>query len=639
MFTMEFYMSFLKRILFIAACIMSYTVAQVPDYSTTPRNEVPEEFKWKTEHIFADNEAWYKDKEEAVRLADKVEVLAKDWTTSPQKMLGVFRLSDEINQKFGKLYSYAGHKANVELSNPEYQKMRGEIQSAGVAVSVRFSFINDDILKMPEETVRQYLKDEPGLAPYKFTIEQILRSREHILPLEQEQIISQTALFANANQNASNLLNNVDIPNPEVTLADGSRVTLNYANYSLHRGGKVPEDRTLVMKTFFNNHKKFENSLAALLDGEMKKHVFYAKVRKHPDALSAKLYNDNIDTSVYINLVKMVKENLEPLHRYLKVKQQLLGLDKFRYEDMYASAVKSVDKQYSYEEAKNIIINSLQRLGKGYSSPLQMAFTDGWIDVYPNKDKQSGAYSGAVYGVHPFIKMNYNGEYNAVSTLTHELGHAMHSHLSYETQPYSDAQYPIFLAEVASTFNEHLLMDYMLKNETDDMFKLYILDSYIDGIRATVYRQTLFAEFELAMHRRAEEGKSLTPDWLNETYLNLVREYYAHDEGLTYVDEYIQNEWSNIPHFYMNYYVFQYSTGMIASLALSEKVINGTAEDTERYLTFLKSGGNDYPINILKKAGVDMTQEDAYNAGFRRFGDYITEMEKLTEKLKKENKI
>jgi oligoendopeptidase F len=515
------YMAFLNKIFLIVILFSFFISAQnnkIPDYSTTPRSEVPEEYKWKTEHIYATNAEWYKDKEDVLRLSAKVEELSKDWTSSPKKMLEVFKLSDEIYQKFGKLYSYAGHNANVELSNPEYLKMRGEVQSAGVEVSVMFSFINDDLLKMPEETVKKYLKEEPGLSPYRFTIEQVLRSRPHILPIEQEKIISQTGLFASANENAASMLNNVDIPPPVVTLSDGKEVTLNYANYSLERGGKVPEDRTLVMKTFWGNHKQFENSLAALLDGEMKKHLFTAKVRKHPDALSAKLFSDNIDTSVYINLVKMVKENLEPLHRYLKLKQDLLGLDKFNYEDMYASAVKSVDKVYTYDEAKEIISGSLQRLGGIYTSPLKSAFTDGWIDIYPNKDKESGAYSGGVYGVHPFIKMNYDGEYDAVSTLTHELGHAMHSYLSYKTQPYADAHYPIFLAEVASTFNEHLLMDYMLKNEKDDLFKLYILDSYIDGIRSTIYRQSLFAEFELAMHRKVEEGQSLTPDWLNETY-------------------------------------------------------------------------------------------------------------------------
>jgi oligoendopeptidase F len=635
-------MPFLNKMLLIIilfSFVVSAQVNKIPDYSTKPRSEVPEEFKWKTEHIYASNEAWYEDLKQVKLFAAKMEELSKDWTSSPKKMVAVYKLTDDVYQKVGKLYSYAGHKSNVELSNPEYQKMRGEVQSAYVDLSVKFSFINDDILKMNEDVIVKYLNDEPELKPYKFSIEEILRSRAHILPLEQEQIISQTGLFSSANENAANLLTNVDIPNAEVTLSDGTKLVLNYANYSLHRGGKVPGDRTLVMKTFWNHFKQYENSLAALLDGEMKKHLFNAKVRKHPDCLSAKLHANNIDTSVYINLVKMVKENLEPLHRYLKIKQELLGLETFRYEDMYASSVKNVDKVYTYDEAKGFITGSLQRLGNEYTTPLKSAFTEGWIDVYPNKDKESGAYSGGVYGVHPFIKMNYNGKYDAVATLTHELGHAMHSYLSYKTQPYADAHYPIFLAEVASTFNEHLLMDYMLKNEKDDLFKLFILDSYIDQIRSTIYRQSLFAEFELAMHRRVEEGKSLTPDWLNETYLKIVREYYAHDEGLTYVDEYIQNEWSNIPHFYMNYYVFQYSTGMIASLALSEKVMNGTKDDTEKYLTFLSSGGNDYPINILKKAGVDMSSEDPYKAAFKRFGDYITEMENITARLRKENKI
>ncbi|MCX6272887.1 MAG: oligoendopeptidase F family protein, partial [Bacteroidetes bacterium] len=329
----------------------------------------------------------------------------------------------------------------------------------------------------------------------------------------------------------------------------------------------------------------------------------------------------------------------EPLWRYLKLKKVLLGLPVMKYDDIYASAVKSVDKKYTYEEACNIILEAMKPMGPEYIEVLKKAFSERWVDIYPNKGKESGAYSSGLFGVHPYIKMNFNGDYNSVSTLAHELGHSVHSYFSDKYQEYTNSNYPTFLAEIASTFNENMLMNYLLKNEKDDMFKLYILDSYLDGVRGTIFRQTLFAEFELLMHQRVEQGQSLTPDWLNENYLRLTREFYGHDNGVMEVGDYIQNEWSSIPHFYMNYYVFQYSTGLIASMALSDKVLNQDITARDKYLAMLKSGGKDYPLNLLKLAGVDMTTPEPTIAAMHNFERLVGEMEKLVEKLKKEGKI
>ena len=317
----------------------------------------------------------------------------------------------------------------------------------------------------------------------------------------------------------------------------------------------------------------------------------------------------------------------------------MLGLDNYSYDDIYASAVKSVTKTYTYDEAKQIILKTLEPMGKGYTDIVLKAFNEGWIDIYPNKGKESGAYSSGLYGVHPFIKMNYNGNYNALTTLIHELGHTMHSYYSDKTQPYATSQYETFLAEIASTFNENLLMQYILKTETDDLFKIYILDQYLDNARATIFRQTLFAEFELAMHQRVESGQSLTAEWLNQQYLDLTKRYYGEDKGVMKVPDYIQNEWSYISHFYMNYYVYQYSTGLIASMALSEMVLNGKETERDRYIGMLSSGGKDYPLNLLKAAGVDMTKPEAYNAAFANFDKLVAQMETLYNKLEKEGKF
>ncbi len=631
-----------KLFIFVLFLFISISFAQdkkIPDYSTTPRKDIPVEFTWKIEDLYATMDDWKADKDALVSMASEIDAKSKGWTDSPDKMLEMFDFSNELYQKGARLFAYASNSSNMELSNPVFQVMLGELQSIYVQFGTKMAFMREDILKMDEKVLKDYFKKQPKLENYRKNIEDIIRAKDHILPQEQEKIITQTGLFTGTNSKASGFLRDVDMPAPEVTLSDGTKIILNSANYQKYRATKNPQDRTLVMKTFWANYKKYENTLASLLDGAMKQHLFTARVRNYKDCLNAKLFGDNIDENVYHSLIKYMHENLGTMHRFMKLKKELLGLEKMRYEDIYASAVKSVDKTYTYDEAVNLVIESMKPLGDEYVEALRNGFNSRWVDIYPNKDKQSGAYSYGVYGVHPYVKMNYDGEYDAVSTLAHEFGHAMHSYFSNKTQTYANSQYPIFLAEIASTFNENLLIDYMLKNEKDDLFKLYLLDNYLDQARGTIYRQTLFAEFELAMHQRVEEGKTLTPEWLNKKYLDLTREYYGHDKGVMEVDEYIQNEWSYIPHFYMNYYVFQYSTGMISSMALSKNVLDNVPGAKEKYLDFLKAGGSDFPLNILKKAGVDLTQETVYKDAFKRFEELLDEMERIVAKLKSEGKL
>jgi oligoendopeptidase F len=517
--------------------------------------------------------------------------------------------------------------------------MQGELQSISAEYGAKLAFRNDDILKMDEKALRGYFAAEPRLAPYRFRVEEVLRARKYILPKDQQKILSMTGLFSGTSAQVADILNNVEIPAEEITLSNGSRTTLNVAGYMRYRGTPNHGDRMLVMRTFWADRKKFETTMAGLLDGGIKNDLFVARVQGYNSCLQARLFDDNIDTTVYHQLIAAVHQNLAPLHRYLKLRQQLLGLDTLMYDDIYASAVKSVDRLYPYDEARSIITGALQPLGGDYGKALATAFDQRWIDVYPNKGKQLGAYSGGVYGVHPYIKMNYNGHYDAVSTLAHELGHSMHSYLADKYQDFGNSGYPTFLAEIASTFNEHLLMEYMLKHETSDLVKLKLLDAYLDEVRATIYRQTLFAEYELDMHRLVEEGKTLTPDWLTERYLALTREYYGHDKGVMHVDDFIGNEWSLIAHFYLNFYVFQYSTGMIASLALSDMVLKGGPADVDRYLGMLKAGGSDSPLKLLKSAGVDMNSPEPGRAALRRFDTLVGEMETLVAKLKKDGKL
>lgn len=630
-----------KILLFVLLFPFTGILAQskIPDYSLTDRENVPEELKWNLNDIYSSLTDWEKDKNAVLLKIDKIEKDSKLWTSDASKMFNMLLLVDEISEALEKLSTYAVRSRDVDMGNQQYQKMAGEIQSIYVSFGTKISFMNNDILSLGKNKFEKFLTEKKELQRYKFYVEKVLRGKDHILPPEQQNIVSRTGLYSGGIAQAAGTLNDLEMPAPEVTLSDGKKVVLTYPNYMLYRGSKNADDRSLVMHTFWNNHKKFENTLAILQNSEIKEHYFNALTYKFPGCLEARLFDNNIDTSVYYQLIRSVHKNLDPLHKYLTLKKQLLGLDKYRYDDIYASAVNAVDKTYTLDEAKQIIMESLKPLGKDYVEGIKRALNERWIDFYPNKGKESGAYSGGLYSVHPYIKLNYIGDYDAVSTLTHELGHSMHSFFSSKNQTYNNSHYPIFLAEVASTFNENLMMSYLIKNETDDLLKLYLLDSYIDGARATIYRQTLFAEFELEMHKKVEKGESLTSDWLNKTYLDLTREYYGHDKGVTEVGEYIQNEWSSVPHFYYNYYVYQYSTGLLASMALSSKVLNGSQKDLDDYLTFLKSGGSNYPLEILKKAGIDMSKPEPIDAGMKYFSSLVDEMEVLVNKLKKENKI
>ncbi len=613
--------------------------AKIKDYSLTDRKDIPVEFKWKVEDIFATIDDWKKEKNRIAGLLPQVDEKAKNWTSTPQNMVDFFDMLTELQISMGKLSVYASLQSDADLANPEFQQLKGEVQALYVQMGTKLSFLQPDILALGSEKFTQYVQQEPRLKPYEFPVQRILRTKDHVLPADQQKIVSYAGLFTSVTGKTAGILNDVDMPAPEVTLANGEKTILNQANYYRYRADKNPENRSIVMRTFWKNHKQFENTFAALFDGAMKQHLFNVKIRNYSDCLEASLFEENIDPAVYHKLIESVRANLEPLHRYIKIKQELLGLEKFKYEDIYASSVKSVDKVYSMAEAKDIITKMMTILGKEYSDPLREALDKGWIDWFPNKNKQTGAYSNGIYGVHPFIKMNYDGNYSELSTLAHELGHAMHSYFSNKTQHFANSDYSSFLAEIASTFNENILMDYLLKYEKDDMLKLYILDAYMQQVKGTIYRQTQFAEFELAMHRYVEQGNTLTPQWLNNKYLELARYYYGHDKGVCQVDDYIQNEWAGIPHFFLNYYVFNYSTGMIASSALSEMVLKGKNPEREKYLTFLKAGASKYTLDTLKTAGVDITTDKPYQSAFTFFNQLVSEMEKIVQRLKKQGKL
>ncbi|MCX6163491.1 MAG: M3 family metallopeptidase, partial [Ignavibacteriae bacterium] len=378
-------------ILFILIFSLNAQDKKIPDYSTTPRKDIPVEFTWKIEDLYATPEDWKADKDAFIEMTTLIDAKSKGWTESADKMLEMMEFSDALYLKGGRLFAYAGNSSNMELSNPVFNMMKGELQSIYVQIGTKMSFIREDILKMDDNVMQEYFKKQPKLENYRKGYEDIRRSKDHILPQDQEKIISQTGLFTSTPSQSSGFLRDVDMPAPEITLSDGSKVILNTANYMKFRASKNPADRTLVMKTFWGNYKKYENTLASLLDGAMKQHLFSARVRKYKDCLDAKLFGDNINENVYHSLIKYMHENLGPLHRFMKLKKELIGLDKMRYEDIYASAVKSVDKSYTYDEAVSLILEAVKPLGEEYVAALKNGFESRWVDIYPNKDKQSGA--------------------------------------------------------------------------------------------------------------------------------------------------------------------------------------------------------------------------------------------------------
>lgn len=631
-------MKFLPSALALTLPFALVAQSSVPDYSRKPRTEIPVADTWNVGDLFASEEAWRGELDALKKLASDIEVLAKDWTASPKGMADLLERLTEIEKRGRRVGAYASFQGDADMADPKFQKMKGEVQTFFVNFGSKVAFVESDLLKLGNEKVQAYLKSEARLAPYRRDLEQILRKKDHVLPESEQRIASLTGLFGGTASKASGMLNNVEMPRPEVTLKNGQKVLLNIANYQKYRGSKVVEDRRAVMDAYFSNLKRFENTFASLLDGNVKQDFFNAKIRKYPSCLEAALFENAIEPAVYKNLVSTVRANLDPLHRLLKLRQRMLGLPEFRYGDIYASSVASVERVYPYDEAKKQVLEATAPLGEDYRKALQRAFSERWVDVYPNLGKRSGAYSSGVYGLHPYVLMNYDGSYHEVSTLAHELGHAMHSFFSDKNQPHPTADYPIFLAEIASTFNEGMLVNHLLKAEKDERLKLYLLDSYLEGIRGTLYRQTLFADFELATHEAVEQGKTLTADWLNAKYLELTRLYYGHDKGVVKVDDYIQSEWASVPHFYRDFYVFQYATGIVASMALNEAVLHGDAQARERYLTFLKAGGSDFPLNTLKKAGVDMTNPKPIEAAIRSFERYVGEMEKIVEGLERQKK-
>jgi oligoendopeptidase F len=621
-----------KPLLMVVFCMF----AAMNSYSQKTRNEIPDKFKWNLSDIYASDAAWRATKDSIAKKLNDVVKFKGKLTTSASYLLEYMEYSSKINKEASKLYTYAQLSSDLDTRDMKYAGMKQELQQMFSDFAARAAFVEPEILTADWNSIDGFIKSEPRLAPYRMGLDVLFRIKKHTLSEPEERILALSGMVGGVAGSVYNTFSNAEMPSPEVTLSDGEKITVTKSDYGRFRASANREDRKIVFKAFWNNYNKFKATFGEMLYGNVQAHIFQSKARHYESSLEAALYPNNIPVEVYHSLIDNVNKNLPAFHRYLAIKKRMMGVDTLKYLDLYAPAVKNVDLKYTYDSASKIVLEALKPMGESYVATVKKAIDERWIDVYPTPGKQTGAYSdGSFYDGHPFVKLNYNGLYEDVSTMAHELGHSMQSYLSNKKQPYPLASYQIFVAEVASTFNEVLLFNYMLKNETNDDVKLSLLMNWLDGFKGTLFRQTQFAEFELKMHEASEKGLPLTGDTFSKMYMDIIKAYYGHDKGICKVDDYIEMEWAYIPHFYYNFYVYQYSTSFTASISLAEKVMSGDKNALDKYIAFLSAGGSDYPIELLKKAGVDMTTSEPFEKTILSMNKVMDEIEKILDKRAK----
>lgn len=590
------------------------------------RSETKPEYRWKLEDLFASQGEWdgeyAKAKDLIRRVADYQGKLA-----DPAQLKACFELEDELSLHIERLYVYANMRHHEDTAEPTNMALADKSKKLSVETGEALSFITPEVLSLPDDVLDKLIAD-PSLAKYRFTLEEMRREKAHILSKSEEALLAQAGNISQAPNTIFGMLNNADLKFPKVKNEQGEEVELTHGTYIQFLESKNRDVRREAFSAMYDTYGRMKNTLASTLSANVSKNIFYARARKYPSALEMSLFGDNIPKDVYTNLIDTIHKHLPLMHRYMQLRKKLLKVDELHMYDLFAPLVEEFKMNISYEQAKETVLESLKPLGADYQKVLQEGFDQGWIDVYENEGKRSGAYSWGAYGTHPYVLLNHKDNLNSMFTLTHEMGHALHSYYSDMSQEYRDAQYTIFLAEVASTLNEALLMDYMLNKSTDAKEKMYLLTYYADQFRTTVFRQTMFAEFEMIIHEKAENGESLTPQELSKVYYELNKKYYGDD---MVVDQAIEMEWARIPHFYTSFYVYKYATGFSAATSFSKQILDEGAPAVDRYLGFLKSGGSDYSINILKKAGVDMSTPEPIEQAMSVFEDLIGQMEQLTK--------
>lgn len=584
---------------------------------------------WDLTAIFESDEAWEKAyKSVESRIGEEAEF--KSGIDSVESLLKVLELDREISEAFGKIYVYAHLKHDQDTSNDVYSGLETRARSLAVALNTAWSFLTPAILSIPEETLKEYALDD-RLAEFKFDLEQLNKQRPHVLSDKEEQLLARAGEVMHTPGQVYGMFNNADLEFPDAVDADGKAHPLTQGTYIDLLKSSDRKLRQSAYENLYTEYGRYKNTLSQTLAGEINTHVFSAQARGYDSSRHQALHNNHIPEAVYDNLVSTVNDNLGLLHRYTELRKSLLNLDELKMYDVYTPLVKDVDFKVTYEEAEEWLLNALEPLGEEYVSIVKEGLTNRWVDVYENKGKRSGAYSSGTYGTNPYILMNWQDNVDNLFTLAHEFGHSVHSYYSRKNQTSNQSGYSIFVAEVASTFNEALLADYMFKTLEDKKKKLYLINEQLEGFRGTVFRQTMFAEFEHKIHELREAGEPLTASRLSEVYGGLNKKYFG--DSVQY-DDYIDVEWARIPHFYMNYYVYQYATGYSAAASLSKQVLDGGSKVAERYINeFLKKGSSNYPIDILKNAGVDMATSEPIENAMKVFEAQLDQFEALISEL------
>jgi oligoendopeptidase F len=593
------------------------------------RDQVPERERWRLEDLYPTSEAWEQDFKKIEADLAAFDRCRGAMGKSAQRLADCLVRQFDLARRLDRLETYAGLLHDQDAGEVQGQALKERAGKLATRVQAGLAFVEPEILAVPARQMVAWQKAK-ALRPYAHYLDNILRRRPHVLSKGEEELVARAGDMAALPYSAYNTFSTLNLPFPEIELG-GERVRLTQAMYTKHRASADPAVRQKVFQAFWATYKDFRETFAGLLSGAVNRDHFFARARRYPSDLDAALDRTNVPTSIYRNMITQVRAGRKSLWRYLGLRQKLLGLPRLAYHDLYPSIVPAVAMPISYEQAQATILEALAPLGTEVLEILKTAFAERWIDVRPTQGKRSGAYmSGSAYDVHPYMLLNYVDSFDAMSTAAHELGHAVHSYLANKRQPYHDAGYPIFTAEVASTANENLLRLHLTARETEPEKRLFLLGEYLESWRTTVFRQCLFAEFELTIHELAQAGTPLTADRLDETYLRLLREYYGADEGVTEIDPRYAVEWAYIPHFYYNFYMFQYTTSFIASVAIAERIFGGDAAARDAFLSMLRAGGSLYPVELLKLGGVDMTTDQPYRVAFESLERALDEVEKLS---------
>ena len=590
------------------------------------REEIPAEAKWAIEDLYKNDSEWEADFARLKARLPELSAYEGRLGESAQTLLSMQRLCDELNMIAEKVYVYANQRLHENTDNATYQNLSSRAQSLLVEMSERTSYIEPEIMELPEGTIERFLKENEELRVYEQYFENMIRQKSHVLPGEMEKLLASAGELAESPKDIFSMFNNADIRFPKITGEDGKEVEVTHGRFISLLQGKEQRVRKEAFEALYSTYEKFRNTLAATYRANVKQEVFFARARKYGSDLEAALDGSHIPVSVYDNLINVVHEQLPLMHRYVKIRKKLLGLDELHMYDLYTPMTENSGESFTFEEAKKTVLEGLSPMGEEYLSHLRDGFEHGWIDVYENQGKRSGAYSWGAYGTHPYVLLNFQGTLNDVFTLAHEMGHALHSWYSDETQPYIYAGYRIFVAEVASTCNEALLIHHLLKTAKDKKTKAYLINYFLEQFRTTLYRQTMFAEFEKITHGLQETGEALTAERLCSIYYDLNKAYFGED---ICIDQQIEMEWARIPHFYTPFYVYQYATGFSAAIALSGKILKEGEAAVEQYKKFLKGGSSMYPLELLKLAGVDMEQKKPVEDALQVFSEYLDEMERL----------